>query len=342
MAEVWAPSRRNSMARIVRRRRALRIGLLAFLGLAAGTDVHAQQHYPSAAVTLVVPLPPGGTVDIIARAVAERLQSYTGQPFLVENVTGGGTTIAAERVARAIPDGYTLLVATSTTLSSNPYFYRKLRYRIADFQPISLLSRNEFVLHIRRTLPASNLSELIAYAARTPGGITFATVGRGSTSEVLAELMKATFKVEIRDVPYRGAPPALTDVMNGVVDMDMDNITSTLPHVGSGRSKIIAITGEVRSPLMPDIATLAELGYPSMTMYNIFAMLAPNGTPRPIVDTLNSLVHRALAEPQLMDRLAAQGAPPRPTTPEGLTEVMARDSAFYEKNVRELKLPPID
>jgi len=167
-------------------------------------------------------------------------------------------------------------------------------------------------------------------------------VGRGSTSEVLAELMKATFKVEIRDVPYRGAPPALTDVMNGVVDMDMDNITSTLPHVGSDRSKIIAITGEVRSPLMPDIATLAELGYPSMTMYNIFAMLAPNGTPRPIVDTLNSLVHRALAEPRLMERLAAQGAPPRPTTPEGLTEVMARDSAFYEKNVRELKLPPID
>jgi tripartite-type tricarboxylate transporter receptor subunit TctC len=149
--------------------------------------------------------------------------------FLVENVTGGATTIAAERVARAPADGYTLLVATSSTLSSNPHFYRKLRYRIADFQPISLLSKNEFVVHIRRTLPASNLSELIAYAAKTPGGITFATVGRGSTSEVLGELMKATVKVEMRDVPYRGAPPALADVMNGVVDMHFDNITSTIP-----------------------------------------------------------------------------------------------------------------
>jgi len=312
------------------------------LGLVAGTSVQAQQNYPSGPVTFVVPLPPGGTVDIIARAVAERLQSYTGQPFLVENVTGGATTIAAERVARAPADGYTLLVATSSTLSSNPHFYRKLRYRIADFQPISLLSKNEFVVHIRRTLPASNLNELIAYAARTPGGITFATVGRGSTSEVLGELMKATFKVEMRDVPYRGAPPALTDVMNGVVDMHFDNITSTIPHLGSGRSKIIATTGETRSPLMPDISTLAELGYPSMSMYNIFGMLAPNGTPRPIVDKLNALVHRALAEPQLKERLTAQGAPPRPTTPEGLAEVMARDSAFFEKNIRELKLSPID
>lgn len=312
------------------------------LGLVAGTSVQAQQNYPSGPVTFVVPLPPGGTVDIIARAVAERLQSYTGQPFLVENVTGGATTIAAERVARAPADGYTLLVATSSTLSSNPHFYRKLRYRIADFQPISLLSKNEFVVHIRRTLPASNLNELIAYAARTPGGITFATVGRGSTSEVLGELMKATFKVEMRDVPYRGAPPALTDVMNGVVDMHFDNITSTIPHLGSERSKIIATTGETRSPLMPDISTLAELGYPSMSMYNIFGMLAPNGTPRPIVDKLNALVHRALAEPQLKERLTAQGAPPRPTTPEGLAEVMARDSAFFEKNIRELKLSPID
>jgi tripartite-type tricarboxylate transporter receptor subunit TctC len=233
-------------------------------------------------------------------------------------------------------------VATSSTLSSNPYFYRKLRYRIADFEPISLLSRNEFVVHVRRTLPVSNLDELIAYAAKTPGGITYATVGRGSTSEVLGELMKATFKIEMRDVPYRGAPPALTDLMNGVVDMDFDNITSTIPHLGSGRSKIIATTGETRSPLMPDIPTFAELGYPGMSMYNIFGMLAPNGTPRPIVDKLNGLVHRALAEPRLRERLTAQGAPPRPTTPEGLAEVMARDSAYFEKNVRELKLPPID
>lgn len=310
--------------------------------IAFGTRVQAQQNYPSSPVTFVVPLPPGGAVDIIARAVAERLQSYTGQPFLVENVTGAATSLAAERVARAPADGTTLLVATSTTLSSNPHFFLKLRYKIDDFQPISLLSRNEFIVHIRRALPASSLKELIAYAKKTPGGITYATVGRGSTSEVLGELMKATFKIEMRDVPYRGAPPAMVDVMNGVVDMHFDNIASTLPHVGSGRTTIIATTGETRSSLLPNIPTLAELGYPNMTQLNIFAMLAPNGTPRPIVDKLNALVHRALAEPQLKQRLTAQGAPPQPTTPEGLAEVMARDSAFYEKNVRELKLPSID
>jgi tripartite-type tricarboxylate transporter receptor subunit TctC len=316
---------------------------LVALGFVANcTSVRAQQNYPSGPVTFVVPLPPGGTVDILARSVSERLQTYTGQPFLVENVTGGATSIAAERVARAPADGYTLLVATSTTLSSNPYFFRNLRYKISDFQPISLLSQNEFVVHIRRTLSASNLKELIAYAAETPNGITYATVGRGSTSEVLGELMKATFKVEMRDVPYRGSPPALMDVMKGVVDMDFDNITSTIPYLGSGQTKIIATTGEARSALMPDIPTLAELGYPGMSMENIFAILAPKGTPRPIVDKLNVLVHRALAEPQLIERWTAEGAPPRPTTPEGLAAVMARNRAFYEKNIRELKLPPID
>jgi tripartite-type tricarboxylate transporter receptor subunit TctC len=316
---------------------------LALLGfVAGGPGAQAQQSYPSSPVTFVVPLPPGGAVDIIARAVAERLQSYTGQPFVVENVTGAATSLAAERVARAAADGTTLLVATSTTLSANPHFFRNLRYKIEDFQPVSLLSRNEFIVHIRTTLPAADLKEVIAYAAKTPGGITYATVGCGSTSEVLGELMKATFKIEMRDVPYRGAPPAMMDVMNGVVDMHFDNITSTLPQLGSGRTKIIATTGETRSSLMPDVPTLAELGYPNMTQFNIFAMLAPKGTPRPVVDKLNALVHRALAEPQLMQRLSAQGAPPRPTTPEGLAEVIARDSAFYEKNVRELKLPPID
>ena len=325
------------------RRCAILIAALTLLGIVAGApSVGAQQNYPSGPVTFVVPLPAGGTVDIIARAVAERLQSYTGQPFVVENVTGGGTTIAAERVARAPADGSTLLVATSTTLSSNPHFYRKLRYRIEDFQPITMLAKNEFVVHIRKTIPASNLKELIAYAARTPGGLTFATVGRGSNSEVLGELMKATFKVEMRDVPYRGAPPAMMDVMNGVVDMNFDNITSTLPHLGSARTTMIATTGETRSPLIPDVPTLAELGYPGMTMDNIFAMLAPKGTPRPIVDKLNALVHGALEDPHVEKRLTAQGAPPRPTTPEGLTEVITRDSAFFEKSVRELKLAPID
>ena len=209
------------------------------LGLVAGTSVQAQQNYPSGPVTFVVPLPPGGTVDIIARAVAERLQSYTGQPFLVENVTGGATTIAAERVARAPADGYTLLVATSSTLSSNPHFYRKLRYRIADFQPISLLSKNEFVVHIRRTLPASNLNELIAYAARTPGGITFATVGRGSTSEVLGELMKATFKVEISGINGDRVSPVVAMIFDrplprcGIVEVMLSKCMSTTPFITS-------------------------------------------------------------------------------------------------------------
>jgi tripartite-type tricarboxylate transporter receptor subunit TctC len=130
--------------------------------------------------------------------------------------------------------------------------------------------------------------------------------------------------------------------MKGEIDMHFDNITSTIPHIGDGRTKMIATTGEHRSPLLPEVPTLAELGYPNMTTGNIFAMLAPHGTPRPIVDRLNGLVRRALAEPDLVQRWTAQGAPPRPTTPEGLAQVMARDNAFFEKNVHDLKLPPID
>ena len=322
---------------------AIRIALLAMLGLVASwTSIHAQQDYPSGQVTFVVPLPPGGTVDIIARALGERLQAYTGQPFVVENVTGGNTMLAAERVARAPADGNTILVATSTTLTTNPQFYRKLKYKIEDFQPISLLAANEMIVHVRKALPASNLKELIAYAEKTPGGITYAILGRGSIAEVLGELMKAAFKVEMRAVSYRGSALALMDVMKGEIHVHFDSITSTLSHTGSERTTMVASTGETRSPLLPNIPTLAELGYPDMTMDNIFAMLAPKGTPRPIVDKLNALVHRALADPQLKGRLTAQGAPPRPTTPEGLAEVIARDSALFEKNVRELKLPPID
>jgi tripartite-type tricarboxylate transporter receptor subunit TctC len=308
----------------------------------SGPRVEAQQNYPSGQVTFVVPLPPGGTVDIIARALAEKLQSYTGQPFVVENVTGGNTMLAAERVARAPADGNTLLVATSTTLTTNPQFYRKLRYKIDDFQPVTLLASTEMIVHIKKTLPVANLKELIAYAEKTPGGITYAILGRGSIAEVLGELMKASFKVEMRAVSYRGSALALMDLMKGEIDMHFDSITSTLPHVEAGRSRMIATTGEARSKQLPDIPTLAELGYPNMSMDNIFAMLAPKGTPRPVVDKLNALVRRALAEPQLSERLIAQGAVLHPTTPEELAALLARDSAFFEKNVRELKLPPID
>ena len=305
-------------------------------------QAQAQQNFPSSAITIVVPLPPGGTADLLARSVAERVQGYTGQPVIVENVTGAAGAIGAERVARAAPDGYTLLVATSTTLSSNPHFYRKLRYKVSDFEPVTLLTAHELAVHIKQILPASNLKELIAYAASKPGGITYSTTGRGSNSEVLGEMMKAAFKIEMRDVPYRGAAPALLDVMKGEIDMHFDGITSTIPHLRSGRSKVIATTGEKRSPATPNIPTLVELGYPGMFMDNIYALIAPKGTPRPVVDRLNALVHRALAEPQLRDRLSAQGAIPRPTTPEGLADVIARDNAFFEKNIRELKLQPVD
>lgn len=321
--------------------RALLAASLAILGL-IGAGAHGEEGYPSRPVTIIVPLPAGGAADILARGVAAKLQNYTGEPFVVENVTGGGTVLAAERVARAPADGYTLMVATSTTLSSNPQFYRHLPYEVTDFQPISLLSENEFIVHIRKTLPATNLQQLIAYADKTPGGITYSTMGRGSNSEVLGDLMKATFKIEMHDVPYRGAPAALLDVMKGVIDMHFDNITSTIPYLKDGRTTIIASTGESRSPFLPDVPTLAELGYPDMTTGNIFAMVAPKGTPAPIVDKLNGLVRRALAEPDLVERWIAQGAPPRPTSPEGLAKVMARDRAWFAKNVKELKIPPID
>jgi tripartite-type tricarboxylate transporter receptor subunit TctC len=316
--------------------------MVTSIALVPGQPAVAQVDYPSRPVTIIVPLPPGGAADILARGVSEKLQTYTGQAFLVENVTGGGTIVAAERVARAPADGYTLLVATSTTLSSNPQFYHHLPYKIGDFEPISLLSANEFVLHIRQTLPASDFNGLISYARKTPGGLTYSTMGRGSNSEVLGELMKAMFKIQMHDIPYRGAPAALLDVMKGEIDMHFDNITSTIPHIGDRRTKMIATTGEHRSPLLPEVPTLAELGYPTMTTGNIFAMLAPHGTPRQVVDRLNGLVRRALAEDDLIQRWTAQGAPPRATTPEGLAQVMVRDNAFFEKNVHDLKLPPID
>lgn len=213
---------------------------------------------------------------------------------------------------------------------------------MSQFEPITLLTQHELAVHISPKLPVSTLQELIAYAARAPGGISYSTTGRGSLSEVLGEMMKAAFKVELRDIPYRGAAPALVDVMRGELDMHFDGITSTVPFLRAGKAKVIATTGPERAAVSPNIPTLVELGYKDLVMGNIYALLAPKGTPRPIVDRLNSLVRRALEDPVLRERLTSQGAPPKPTTPEGLAEVMARDSATFEKTVRELKIRPVD
>ncbi len=316
---------------------------LSMLGvLGCFQDAGAQQPFPSRAITIVVPLPPGGTSDIIARSIGQKVGEYTGQSVLIENVSGAGTAIGAQRVAQARPDGYTLLVATTTTISSNPHLYRKLSYSMSQFEPITLLTQHDLAVHISPKLPVSTLQELIAYAARTPGGISYSTTGRGSLSEVLGEMMKAAFKVEMRDIPYRGAAPALVDVMRGEIDMHFDGITSTVPFLRAGKAKVIATTGVERAAVSPNIPTLVELGYKDLVMGNIYALLAPKGTPRPIVDTLNSLVRRALEDPVLRERLTSQGAPPKPTTPEGLAEVMARDSATFEKTVRELKIRTVD
>ncbi len=318
------------------------VGLTLLGVLACFQDAGAQEQFPSRSITIVVPFPPGGTSDILGRSIGQKIGEYTGQTVLIENVSGAGTAIGTQRVAQARPDGYTLLVATTTTFSSNPHLYRKLPYNISQFEPITLLVQHELAVHISPKLPVSTLQELIAYAARTPGGISYSTTGRGSLSEVLGEMMKAAFKVELRDIPYRGAAPALVDVMRGELDMHFDGITSTIPHLRSGRAKVIATTGPERSPMTPNIPTLVDLGYKDLVMENIYVLLAPKGTPRPIVDTLNSLVRRALNDPVLRERLTNQGAIPKPTSPEGLAEVMARDSAYFEKIVRELKIRPVD
>ena len=289
----------------------------AALCLAAAATAQAQAPgYPVKPVKLVVPYPPGGPTDIVARVVAQKLSEQTGQQFIVDNRAGAGGNPGAELVAHSAPDGYTLVVAT-TAHAINPSLFKNLGYRLLkDFAPVSQLTGGPLVIVAHPALPANNVAELIALAKAKPGELNFASSGNGQSTHLAAELFDSMAGVKMKHIPYKGSAPALTDVIAGQTQLMFDTMLSAMPHVKSGKLKALAVTSPKRSPVAPDLPTVAESGLPGYEAIAWNGLLAPAGTPPEVVARLNAELRKALALPEVKDKFEAQGFAASWNTPE--------------------------
>lgn len=301
--------------RLPSRRRLLVAAGTAFCLIA---PAFAQTHgpaYPTKPVKLVVPYPPGGPTDIVARLVAQKLSEQMGQPFIIDNRPGAGANTGAELVARSAPDGYTLVVAT-TAHAINPSLFKNLGYSISrDFAPVSQLTSGPLVIVANPALPANNITELIALAKSKPGELNFASSGNGQSTHLSAELFASMAGVKMNHIPYKGSAPALTDTMGGQTHLMFDTMLSAMPHVKGGKLKALAVTSASRSPVAPDVPTVAESGLPGYEAIAWNGLLAPAGTPTEVVARLNAELKKALASPDVKDKFEAQGFAASWTTP---------------------------
>jgi tripartite-type tricarboxylate transporter receptor subunit TctC len=267
----------------------------------------AAQAWPSKPVKLVVPYPPGGPTDIVARVVAERLQAQTGQPFIVDNRPGAGGNVGADVVAKSAADGYTLLVAT-TAHAINKSLFKNLTYDVQrDFTAVSLLTQGPLVLVVNPQYPARSVADLIARAKAKPDGVSFASSGNGQSTHLAAELFASMAGAPMTHVPYKGSAPALNDVIAGQVPIMFDTMLSAMPHVKAGKLRALAITGAQRSPAAPDVPTIAESGLPGYQAYAWNGLLVPAGTPAAVVSRLSAELKTALSQPAVQEKFAAQG-----------------------------------
>jgi tripartite-type tricarboxylate transporter receptor subunit TctC len=282
------------------------LALGAFFAVFFSLSASAQE-YPAHTIRIIVPWAPGGGTDILTRTLLPKLTEALGQAIVVENKPGGGSIIGVDYAAHADPDGYTLVV-NDTSLVTSPFLHEKLPYdTIKDLQPVSLIATAPVILVVHPSLPVKSVAELVALAKAKPGELTFASGGNGTSTHLGVELLKAVAGIEMVHVPYKGTGPAVTDLVGGHVNMLMGGISSARSHVEEGRLRALAVTGEQRSLAMPEVPTFKELGYAGVNSSSYWGLLAPAGTPRPIVDRLSREVAKALADPAVIQRLHGLG-----------------------------------
>jgi len=294
------------------------------------------QKYPERPVTLVIPFPPGASTDAFGRLIAQRMALDLKQQVVVVNRDGASGVIGTHYVARAAPDGYTLLWGTSSGLAIMPALKRKLPYDPQrDFAPISLGAKVSWVLVVHPSVPADNVKALVALAKKHPGKLNFASAGTGGAPHLAGELFKVTTGIDVVHIPYRGTALFAVDLVAGQVDYGFASPLTTQPFTRTGRLKALAVTAAKRIDVYPDIPTMAEAGYPKFELTQWYAMVAPAGTPANIITTLNAAIRNALTDPTLIKRLAEDGGMPAPTTPDGLAEFIRNDTASYAKIVEK-------
>jgi tripartite-type tricarboxylate transporter receptor subunit TctC len=316
--------------------------LLALLAaVAVPFPVQAQDTWPSKPVRIVVPFAAGGTSDILARALGEKLQGVLKQTVLVENKAGAGGVIGADSVAKSAPDGYTFLLGTIASHAINPALQPKMPYDAGkDFAPVILLGSISNVLLVGANQPYKNVQDVIAAAKAQPGGLPFASAGQGSSQHMSGETFRLLAKAELTHVPYKGSAPAVQDVIGGQIPMSFETVTVALPHVQSGRVRALAVTSARRSPVMPNVPTLQEAGVPGFDVASWQALYAPAGTPSAIVQRMNAEVEKIIAMPDMKARMEGLGLEHAPNTPEQFAEFGRNEIAKWTRIVKEGNVKP--
>lgn len=309
-------------------------GLLALAALMSGAANAQDPAYPSRALRLVVPFTPGGGSDVIARVLAQKMSENMKQSIVVENKPGAGGSIGTQDIAKAPADGYSLLIATSSTHAINPHLYTKLPYdAIKDFAPISMLATTDYAMAVGKHVKAASLPELLKLAGTE--NLNYGSSGNGTTSHLSAAMLGTTTKTNFTHVPYKGSGPAFQDLLGGQVAFMFDNTSVLAPHLKSGKMTIMATTGSKRSPVTPDVPTMVELGMPDFQVVGWWAIMAPANTPRPIIDRLNREVVQAINHPDVKARLTGLGNEPLTTTPDETKAYIAAEMQKFKKIVND-------
>jgi len=313
--------------------------LLAGLTLALPVNAIAQT-YPARPVKIVVGYAAGGAVDIVARTVGQSLAASMGQAFIVENKPGAGTNIAVKAVIDAAPDGYTLMLAANA-LAANMALYQPAPFDAErDLVPIALVGRVPVVIAAHPSVPYATVAKLLEAARTKPGGIAFASPGNGSTPHLAIELFARAAGVSLQHIPYRGGGPAITDVIGGQLPVVAVNALEVLPHFKSGKLKVLAVLSTSRSPIFPDVPTIAESGFPGFEASVWYGFVAPAATPRPVVARLHAEVQKALQTPEVRERMSAVGGEIAPGSPEQFGMLIRSERLRYDKLVREANIKP--
>jgi tripartite-type tricarboxylate transporter receptor subunit TctC len=298
----------------------------------------AAQDYPSKPIRLVVPQPPGGPTDTVARVVAQKLSERLGQQVIVDNRPGAGSNIGTDLVAKAPRDGYTLVVATVQHIV-NPFLFASLPFDpVRDFTPVTLMTKAYIVLDVNPEVPVQNVKELVAYAKSRPGGVAWASAGNGSTSHLALELFKVETGVPATHVPYKGTPPALNDLLGGRVQVMFDGVITSLPQIKAGKLRPLAVASNTRSPLLPDVPTMTEAGVPGFETVGLAAIMAPSGTPPAVVDKLYREIAAVLKMPDVRSQFEAMGLEIVASSPAEFAAYIDVESKKWGKLIRDAKV----
>ena len=319
-------------------RRRLAVAFFAVIIAAGATPLAnaADEAYPSKPIRLVVPFPAGGPLDVVARAIGQKLTDAWGQPVIIDNRPGAGGNIGADLVAKSAPDGYTILEGALSTHAVNVSLYGKMPYDpIRDFAPITLVAVTPNVLVLNPSVPANSVQELIAYAKAHPGKLSFGSGSNGSAGHLAGEAFKAEAGVDMVHIPYKGGAPAMQALLAGDTQLMFDNLSNSTPQLKAGKIKALAVTTAKRSALAPELPTLAEAGLPGLDIYTWWGFLAPAGTPKEIIAKWNAEVMRILVTPEMKAFFAQQGAEPAPTSPEEFSALIRREITKYAKIVKD-------